>query len=157
MGQNLRRVPISRIKWSDYDVIKTLFHKGFDLLDAYGGKEHPFIISKLGSVVGPEDMDGIYFYGKIRNRLYSTQQKINQTSKYITVLNDSAKELWSNCFGSKDNILIVPGGVDRNIPKPSKDPYPKEKKNKVCFCWKRLFPEESLKQKCPAGSQQRFG
>ena len=144
MGQNLRSVPISRIKWSDYDVVKTLFHKGFDLLEAYGGKGHPFIISKLGSVVGPEDMDGIYFYGRSRKRLYSTQIKINHTSKYITVLNESARELWTTCFGSTDNILIAPGGVDRTVPKPSNNPYPREKEMRCIFagnvyCRRNIF------------------
>ena len=64
MGQNLRRVPLSMIRWGDYDIVKTLFSRGFNTLVTYGGKDHPFIISKLGSVVGATEMDGIYFYGK---------------------------------------------------------------------------------------------
>ena len=114
-------------------MVKTLFNIGFDTLETYGGKDHPFIISKLGSVVGPEDMDGIYFYGKMREQLYSTQKKINQTSKYITVLNESAKKLWTTCFGSRDSILIVPGGVDRYVLPPSQDPYPSENKIRCIF------------------------
>jgi len=133
MGQNLRRVPLPEIKWSDYDVVKTLFHTGFDTLERYGGRDHPFIISKLGSVVGPHDMDGIYFYGRGRKKLYSTQEKIHRTSKYITVLNKPAKELWTTCFGSGKKILIVPGGVDRYIPPPARDPYPKENKTRCIF------------------------
>ncbi len=133
MRQNLRRVPLSNIRWSDYDVIKTLFHNGFETLETYGGKDHPFIISKLGSVVGPEDIDGIYFYGTKRKKLYATQIKINHASKYITVLNKSAKELWTTCFGPRDNILIVPGGVDRVVPPPSQDPYPRENKTRCIF------------------------
>ena len=122
--QMLKRVNLSDIDWNYYDVVKTLFNTGFDTLESYGGIGHPFIISKLGSVVGPEDMEGIYFYGKKRERLFSTQKKINQYSKYITVLSKSAQKLWTSCFGPKDNILIVPGGVDRYIPPPKEDPYP---------------------------------
>jgi glycosyltransferase involved in cell wall biosynthesis len=126
MGMNLRRVPLSEVRWNDYHAVKTLFHKGFDTLENFGGKDHPFIISKLGSVVAPADMGGIYFYGEKREQLYETQEKIKVTSRYITVLNESAKELWKTCLGPRDNILIVPGGVDRYVPPPSRDPYPKE-------------------------------
>ena len=47
--QNPRFVRLEDVDWSDYDVIKTLFHKGFDLLEDTGGSDHPFIISKLYS------------------------------------------------------------------------------------------------------------
>lgn len=133
IGPNLRRVPLQAVKWSDYDVVKTLFHKGFDTLESYGGDDHPFVISKLGSVVGPEDMAGIYFYGRIRRRLYSIQERINRTSTFITVLNESAKDLWTACFGSRDNMLVVPGGVDCSVPSPSRDPYPIEQKTRCLF------------------------
>jgi glycosyltransferase involved in cell wall biosynthesis len=133
MGQNLRRIPLSKIKWSNYDVVKTLFHAGLDTLEAYGGIKHPFIISKLGSVVGSKDMEGIYFYGKMRKWLYSIQRKISKTSKYVTLLSEPAKELWNMCFGIKHNILLVPGGVDRYISPPSQDPYPKENKIRCLF------------------------
>src|SRR5262245_60701114 len=63
MAFNLRRVPLKRVNWASYEVVKTLFHKGFETLEHYGGHRHPFIISKLGSVVGKRDMEGIYFYG----------------------------------------------------------------------------------------------
>lgn len=133
MGRNLKRVPLAEVKWNNYDVVKTLFHLGFVTLETYGGTGHPFIISKLGSVVGPKEMKGIYFYGETRKWLYSIQKKINKTSKYVTLLNKPAKELWDKCFGRKDNILIVPGGVDRNIPPPVKNPYPKKNKMKCLF------------------------
>ncbi|MGH7801699.1 MAG: hypothetical protein ACREOW_13920 [Thermodesulfobacteriota bacterium] len=133
MEPNLRRVPLSEVRWSDYDVVKTLFHIGFDTLETYGGDDHPFVISKLGSVVGPEDMEGVYFYGNIREKLYSTQKRINQISKYITVLNGSAKELWNRCFGTRYNILKVPGGVDRRVPPPGQDPYPADEGMKCIF------------------------
>ena len=124
MGSHLRRVPLSGVRWHEYDVVKTLYHRGFSLLQAHGGLDHPFIISKLGSVVGSEDMAGIYFYGRRRELLYETQMKISQTSKYVTLLSNPAKELWTACFGSHDNLLLVPGGVDRDVPPPSHDPYP---------------------------------
>ena len=124
MSNNLRRVPLSRIDWNDYDVVKTLFHFGFDTLEAYGGRNHPFIIAKLGSVVGAEDLEGIYFYGDGRRKLYSIQEKINRHSRYVTVLSEPAKELWQKCFGRKTNLLLVQGGVDRDIPTPSRDPFP---------------------------------
>jgi glycosyltransferase involved in cell wall biosynthesis len=128
-----RRVPLSQVDWSRYDVVKTLFHRGFETLEAYGGSGHPFIISKLGSVVGPRDMDGIYFYGAARERLYSTQVKIQRTSKYVTLLSPAAQALWTACYGSSDNTLLVPGGVDQDIPAPATDPYPEDGKVRVLF------------------------
>ena len=54
-------VPLNRIRWSDYDVVKTLFHVGFQTLADRGGGDHPFIISKLGSVVEPGGNAGHLF------------------------------------------------------------------------------------------------
>jgi hypothetical protein len=133
MTENLRRVSLSRVNWTHYDVIKTLFHVGFDTLEAYGGDHHPFIISKLGSVVASEDMEGIYFYGRVRKNLYSTQEKINRSSRYVTVLSHPAKDLWRKCFDRKNQMLIVPGGVDSDIPPPGVDPYPERRGTRCLF------------------------
>jgi glycosyltransferase involved in cell wall biosynthesis len=133
LDPNLRRVPLSMVKWDDYHVVKTLFHFGFDTLEAYGGKDHPFIISKLGSVVAPEDRNGIYFYGDERKRMYLTQEKIHRASAYVTVLSDPAKQLWQECFGQRSNLLVVPGGVDRDIPPPARNPYPADNRTRCLF------------------------
>jgi hypothetical protein len=133
MGRNLRRIHLSKVRWGDYDAVKTLFHNGFRTLAAYGGSTHPFIISKLGSVVGPKDMDGIYFYGENREVLYSVQERISQSSRYVTVLSEPAKRLWEDCYGLKDNILLVPGAADRDIPVPGEDPYPDDGRVRCLF------------------------
>lgn len=133
MGDNLRRVPLREVRWADYDVVKTLFHSGFNTLETLGGTGHPFIISKLGSVVGPQDIEGIYFYGKYREFLYATQRKIDQGSTYITVLSEPARELWKACFGPRTNILLVPGAVDRHVPAPAVDPFPKTDQMRCIF------------------------
>ena len=133
MNENLRRIPISKVTWSQYDIVKTLFHKGFEALEKFNGTNHPFIISKLGSVVGPRDLDGIYFYGEYREKLYRCQERIAAHSKYITVLNEQAKELWIECHGSKDNFLVVPGGVDSVIPQAVSNPYSGAKKKVSIF------------------------
>jgi glycosyltransferase involved in cell wall biosynthesis len=133
LKRNLRKVPLSRVRWNDYDVVKTLFHRGIETLEIYGGIKHPFIISKLGSVVGPRDMQGIYFYGDFREWLYSMQVKIDKTSKYIALLSQPAKDLWESCFGPKDNVLLVPGAVDCDIPPAGRDPYPRDGKPRCVF------------------------
>lgn len=133
LGDRLRRVPLARIDWSRYDVVKTLFHRGFEVLRRRGGADHPFIISKLGSVVAPEDRDGIYFYGERRERLYSTQERIARRSRYVTVLTEPARDLWRECFGRDDNVLLVPGAVDRDIPDPGPDPFPDARRPRALF------------------------
>jgi len=131
--QNVRKVPLPEIRWNDYDVVKTSYGEGFKTLEKYKGTDHPFIISRLGTVVGPQDIEEIFFYGKRRQERYSTQEKMLNTSKFIAVLNESAKQLWTKCFGPSDNILIVPGAADRSIPPPSQDPYPRDCKVRCVF------------------------
>jgi glycosyltransferase involved in cell wall biosynthesis len=133
MAADVQQVRLSHIRWSDYDVVKTLFHEGFDLLTRHGGLDHPFIISELGSVVGPEDRAGIYFYGRTRERLFATQRKISEKSKYVALLSRPAQELWKECFAATDNVLIVPGGVDREVPPPLQNPYSEGQRARCLF------------------------
>jgi len=124
LESNLRRLPLDQVVWSDYDVVKTLFHIGFETLEERGGADHPFIISKLGSVVGPEDRSGVFFYGNERAGLYATQVKIDSKSRYVTLLTEESKSLWSECFPDSENVLIVPGAADRELPTEEGDPFP---------------------------------
>src|SRR6185437_11837680 len=86
MGPRLRRVPLERVEWRSYGVVKTLFHRGFETLEQYGGARHPFLIAKLGSVVDKQDRPGIYFFGKTREHLFAIQRKIHGAARYVTVL-----------------------------------------------------------------------
>jgi glycosyltransferase involved in cell wall biosynthesis len=126
LGPRLREVPLSRARWDEYDVVKTLFHRGFETLERFGGGGHPFLISKLGSVVGPEDREGIYFYGRQRHALYRTQERIQATSRYITLLTEPARALWGECHGDRGNLLLVPGAAAADIPGKGDDPYPRD-------------------------------
>ena len=126
IGDNLRRVPLSKVNWNEYDIVKTLYDEGFDNLTARGGSGHPFIISRLGTVVAPGDREGIYFRGNERDRIYAAQEKMSRTSRFIAVLNEQARQLWQECFGAGNNVLIVPGAADSSIPGPGENPYPKE-------------------------------
>ena len=120
----LRYVPYDEVDWSDYDVVKTLFHEGFESLRQAGGAEHPFVVSKFGSVVGPVDeTPGVYFFGETREQLWRTQERIAEASRYVTVLTDSARALWREHFDEGPGVLVVPTGVDREIPPPGPDPY----------------------------------
>jgi hypothetical protein len=124
MEANLRRIDLARVRWEEYDVVKTLFHLGFETLERFGGAQHPFIISKLGSVVGSEDRLGVYFFGAERQRLFAIQRRIAQASRYVTVLTPQSQALWNAQF-PQTHTLLVPGAVDAEIPKPGNDPYPK--------------------------------
>lgn len=121
---HLRLVPFSQVEWASYDVVKTLFHSGFAALAAHGGGDHPFIIAKLGSVVGGSDgIDGVHFSGAERAGLFEVQQDIDRRSRYVTVLTEPSRSLWKKEFGGRGRMLIVPTGVDRTIPPPRANPY----------------------------------
>lgn len=124
LGGTLRMVPLAGVRWNEYDMVKTLFHHGFETLRRFGGASHPYIVAKLGSVVAAEDRDGIFFYGQERERLFETQKRIAGAVRYVTVLSAPARDLWREMFGGRDNVLLVPGAVDAVIPSPGRDPYP---------------------------------
>ena len=132
-GLPLRRVPLRDVRWSNYDVVKTLFDLGFQTLEEYGGAGHAFIISKLGSVVDSCDREGIYFYGAYRDELFATQQRINANSRYVTLLSEGARDLWVELFGPRNNLLLVPGAADREIPPLGKDPFPAGDDKRILF------------------------
>ncbi|HEY7529057.1 MAG TPA: hypothetical protein VIC56_00075 [Gemmatimonadota bacterium] len=138
--------PLQGADWSRYDVVKTLFHKGFQTLAAGGGADHPLIISKLGSVVGSvDDLPGVHFLGEERQELYDVQRAIARSSRYVAVLTEESRRLWeaehANGAGpagsgapagapdaaARDRrgpeVLFVPTGVDRDIPPPRANPY----------------------------------
>lgn len=123
-NSNLRSVPFADVDWSRYDVIKTLFHSGFESLWDEGGGSHPFIISKLGSVVGNHDgTDGVYFFNHEREHLYTIQERIHERSRYVTLLTAASRRLWVDLFGNADNLLHVPTGVDLELPAARDNPY----------------------------------
>jgi glycosyltransferase involved in cell wall biosynthesis len=120
----LRLVPWARAEWDSYDVIKTLFHKGFESLRDAGMEGHPFVISKLGSVVGgSDDVAGVHFFGDERARLYATQTGIARASRYVTLLTEASTRLWVDEHGGAERCLLVPTGVDAVVPPPATNPY----------------------------------
>ena len=124
VSSRLKYVSLSAARWDEYDVVKTYMHRGFDTLSRYGGAGHPFLISKLGSVVAEQDREGIYFYGDVRKRLYETQARIAAVSQFVTVLNEQGRQLFAESHGRATNILCIPGAVDSTLPSVGPDPYP---------------------------------
>lgn len=121
----LRIVPWAAADWSRYHVVKTLFHKGFRAFLDAGGAGHPFVISKLGSVVGSHDgTPGVHFSGEERRNLWDVQVAIRQHARYVTLLTEPSRTLWEAELGHSVPILMVPTGVDRHVPRPSASPYP---------------------------------
>jgi glycosyltransferase involved in cell wall biosynthesis len=124
LAHKLRLVPFRRVRWSEYDVVKIANQSGFELLERLGGAGHHHIISRLGTVVPGEDTEGFYFHGELRRRMYELQGRISRGSRCIAVSNEAARTLWTQQFGTLPPVLLVPGGVDRDIPDPDRDPYP---------------------------------
>ncbi len=57
----------------------------WETLTRYRGA-HPFIVSKLGSVVDAEDMAGIYHYERDPKRLSQTQGALPTAPRYLPLL-----------------------------------------------------------------------
>ena len=123
LATRLREIPFKLARWEHYHVVKTFFHRGFDSLVAEGGGDHPFIISKLGSVVGRDQTKGVHFHGSVREQLYATQTAIAQRSRVVTVLTNRSAALWWKEHGADSVLFQVPTGVDSEIPRAGANPY----------------------------------
>jgi len=124
LAPRLRELSLGHARWDDYDIVKTFFHSGFETLVAHGGGEHPFIVSKLGSVVGREQTEGVYFFGATRERCFGVQREIARRSRVVTVLTNQSAALWWKEHGCATQLMQVPTGVDAEIPPLGPNPYP---------------------------------
>jgi len=123
LTQRLRAVPFRRVQWNDYDIVKTVFYGGWESLVATSGGNHPFIVSKLGSVVGRRHTEGVYFPGEIREKLFQAQEQVARRSRIVTVLTNRNAALWLAEHGQATQLHIVPTGVDAEIPPARRNPY----------------------------------
>ena len=120
----LRFVSPSRVDWSVYHVVKTLYPTGFRTLRETGGEEHPFILSRVGGVVGPTDsIPGVYFFGEERQELWEAHLMIRKHARYVTLITDASRALWQAQHGLHPPVIMVPTGVDREIPPPGRNPF----------------------------------
>ena len=120
---NLRYVPLSAVDWSLYQVVKTLYPTGLRVLLDSGGAEHPFIIARVGSVVGPtDDTPGVFFVGEERRALWELHQVVNERARYVSLVTEPSRVLWQTHFG-RPPVLVVPTGVDRIVPSPRWNPF----------------------------------
>jgi hypothetical protein len=133
MGERLRRVFLPRVRWNEYDVIETNCHQGWETLVRYGGSDHPFVIAKIDSVVGPHDMAGVYFTGRDRERMYATQRAVHDAARYVALRTRPAQELWTQSFGPRDGHLLIPGAAASEIPPRGPDPFPARDGIRVLF------------------------
>jgi glycosyltransferase involved in cell wall biosynthesis len=124
LGPRLRQVPLNRVRWEDYDLVKTVYQRGFETLEKFGGLSHPFIVARMSGVVDQYDREGIYFAGERRRWLYAIQEKMSRHSRYVSLTTEPAKQLWLERFGDKNGILMVPGATATEVPAAKKDPYP---------------------------------
>ena len=121
----MKTVPWAKVDWSRYDAVKTVFNAGFERLLKAGGASHPFVICKLGSVVGPtDDVPGVHFFGDERRRRWDAQQAIYRHARYVTVLTEPSRSLWETALGRQVPVLLVPTGADRSIPPRGTNPFP---------------------------------
>ena len=120
----LRWVPVASARWHEYDVVKTEYHRGFEELCHLGGGGHPFIISRLGAVVGPDDTGpGGPFFGAERERLYDLQKSIGRCCRFVSVLSQAEADLFCRYSGAPARCVVVPTGTDGTISPPRRNPY----------------------------------
>jgi len=131
-SENFRTISAHSIDWANYDVIKILFYSGFESFKNAGGLPHPFIITKLGAVVAAQDQEGIYFFGKERERRLQIQNELMSESKYVVTLTDANEDCLRALYPNFKNYLRVPTGVDNDIPSKGISPYQKGN-HKICI------------------------
>lgn len=128
-GVALRTVALESARWQDYDVIKVAYQKGFQILMESGAEGHPFILCRLGGVVDARDREDVSFTGTERRRLFEIQRTIAKGARGIAVSTKSEALLWRDLHGGRLTPLIVPTGVDAQLPAAGHNPY-------------RAFPEK---------------
>lgn len=142
MGPRLRRIPLDGVDCGAYDVVKTLFHRGFQTLEQLGGTGHPFLIAKLGSVVDRRECEAIYFQGERRRQLFAVQERIAAHSRWVTVLTEASRRRWIGCFGDeRPGTLLVPGAVDARIPPRGRNPFPRDGRRHCLFAGNIYDPQ----------------
>ena len=120
----VRFVPFDAVRWSDYDVIKALYQRGFHTLERHGGADHPFVIASIATVVGRRDgMPGVQVMPAQREALWGVQVRMARACRWISVRTEPNRSLWQTEFPDFDPPLLVPTGVDRIIPAVRIDPY----------------------------------
>jgi glycosyltransferase involved in cell wall biosynthesis len=142
----LRSLSPSRVDWSVYHVVKTLYPLGFRTLRETGGEEHPFILSRVGGVVGPTDSTpGVYFFGEERQTLWEAHLMIRERARYVTMITDASRALWQAQHGFHPPVIMVPTGVDREIPSPGRDPFAASPLRTAVYIG-NLYPRDSQRE-----------
>jgi len=120
----VRFVPFVSVRWRDYDVVKALYQRGFDTLGRHGGGDHPFVVGSIATVVGRRDgVPGVQVMPAERAALWETQVRMARKCRWISVRTAPNQVLWEREFPGLESPLLVPTGVDRNIPTGRFDPY----------------------------------
>lgn len=143
MAKNLRRLPISKFFYKNYDVIKTNYNEGFNTLEKLGGSNHPFIIARLQ----PTGLKKPYFrISHLRQWLeYQKDKKIIKKAKFISVLTEENIRLLKNEYNRTKNVLLVPTGVEKFNHKPGKNPY-KNISQKIALFAGNIYNQDLRKQ-----------
>jgi hypothetical protein len=123
LGHGVREVSAAHVRWDEYDVVKASLHGGFAALADWGGEDHPFILTSLGSVVGSTETAGVYFYGDVRDSLWRIQQRVAVKSRVVSLMTKRSADLWRRMHGATETLLEVPCGIDAEVPAPSENPY----------------------------------
>jgi len=120
----LRFVPTSEVCWEDYDVLKLSCQRGFDTVRSQGAADHPCLVSRLANVVGDGDHTrGVHYTGVERAILWELQEQIRAKARLVVVGTEDEKKLWHDHFGPDPEVVVIPTGVDRTIPRPRENPY----------------------------------
>jgi glycosyltransferase involved in cell wall biosynthesis len=69
------------------------------------------------------------------------QERIHAASRYVTLLSPGAEALWAELFGPRDNVLLVPGAADRELPPLGPDPFPPAAKRRILFAGNIYSPQ----------------
>ena len=106
---------IRRVRWDDYDVIKTTHHT-----DICAIPEHPFLICRIGRVVDETQPARVASH---REELLEAQAIAARKAKWISLMSEDNLACWQERYPAGAPGVIVPNGCPSTIPEIGPSPY----------------------------------
>ncbi len=115
-GQPLSLRPLSAIREGRYQILKTCYHPGIDLVEGFDGPLVCRLVRVVDRQVPARDEPR-------RERLLEWQRKIHRRATALAFNNPQNQERWQRNHGPGRPSVLTPTGCPEDIPPRGPDPY----------------------------------